>query len=1103
MNKIFNKLSFFKEWADFIRESGLNIVFIALFYSLKFCYSYVENYDFSLHRFPGRMIGAATFSGIDVAKRVGLFYNVIFLFIIINAGFYLAAFLVARKKTNNVKVASKKQSPVKVAAKKQTLLKELNILNISSLIGCILLFFKVFKLNATDGINLVIITHVAAIVFLVVKKYFLGSPLQKVFDGALFSAVICISFCFLFLFKEYTTLFHLQLKISLSIFVSFFSSLLFISIAAYIRNLDYNKALNFLIKLFWVLIPLMLLPLFTMLKDEIYLILNSKKIYFLTPSKLYFILLVLAAGWIYWRSRKEPKQLQRLSIFRLLSNYYFPLLILGITTYVYYNPFIVNNPATIGTTFMFEGADRFLPVMEFLKFHVIPLLERFNAHMLSEIITIYIYAILNSLKGVEPLIYDFFFPVSSALIAYFIIKDFTKNSYVALFVVLLFPLATNLIPADVSPYNNSLALLVVYVLYRIIYRVPSVKNYVFLLCSFIFLLLWKLDTGVAGVVSISMILLIYYFAEKIKINYKFLLKAFIYVATPVLLVFLLFLANGINVIGNLLNEYNFISSAQSYGYPGISNKAPDRVFQMQYFIFPFIAFLLSGYILFNFKKLTTSSRSKFATLCMLFCIGFYLANFQRGLVRHSFVENEDAHLSSFIFFILPSSVYLLGRYQSHLIKFLLFIGTAFLLITGYKYPDCNPFVVYESFKTKSAKFTQIRPQADINREIDSASMEKNEAGLQNFVANELKSDETFMDFSNEPMVYYYTQKIVPSYFDQSPISMHNDYLQKRYLEKIKEYKIPMLIFSHLPSNTNFDRWFDNMDGIPNSLRHYHIAEYIFQEYEPFATVRNHCLWRKKNSSLKNEITHLLTFRKDLQPSLPDDAFQGRAIDSIATTKEGNVFVIISRIRPSDEDCGLSYLPLNATMLSKMTLLYSDPYTGRLFYALQHGAEEKIKFYLTHLNNIASIEMYETKYVPDFYSTLPQHWNIGMLPYIWANYDDKILSAPLQSEIANSDVVISNSAVAFNLPPNIDKSTGNYIYISLEATNEKAIAIQLAYAQSTGVIDFTLPPGQGVRTFVIRISSQYNWYFSPSANFSLYAPPGDAVHVKEIRLLKGD
>ena len=1060
-----------KEWFSFIKQNGAYIFFIALFYSLGICYYYIENYDLSLHRFPGRMIGFATIKGIDIARKTSLFYNSIFLFLALNAIFYLLAFLFTRKK--------------------QGILKALNILNISSLAGCLLLFLQVLKLSGSESIHLIFLIQIIAIIFLAIKEIFLKNAHKKLFDSALFGIVICIGICFYFLLKECASLFHINVKIYFSGSIIIFSALALFAVAFYLRRQTYLKALSALIKFSWILIPIMLIPFYTVLKDEIYLILNNKGILYFSPLKLYLLLFVFTVIWIYVRSRKPVVEIKRFSLYKILSNYYFPLLIFGITAYIYYNPFFVDNSKGV-----FEEANRFLPVMEFLKYHTVPLLEKFNSHMLSEIVTIYLYAILNKLSGLQPLIYDFIFPVCAALISYFIIKDFTNNPYVALFTVVLFPLEKDL---TVTFFP---VILVVYVLYKIIYHPPSFKNYLLLLCTFLFFVLWKIDIGVAGDISILGVLLIYSFAKSIKLNSRLLLTALAVFLSGILILFFLFLLNGINLISNLLNEYNYLSSVQSYGYIGLSNNPPDRVFQMQYFIFPVVALLLGAYIIFHFKKFSTSKNSKFATICLLFCIGFYIANFQRGLVRHSFIENTDEFLSSFIFFILSGSVYLLYKHQSHFRKFLLFFFVSFLLLTGFKYPECHPFVVYESMKSKLNNFAQIQPRAGINREIDSVGIQSNFEDFEKFISTELKNDETFIDFSNEPMLYYYTHKITPSYFFQSPYSMHNDYLQNRFIENLGNYKVPLLLFANtLPAT----QWFWNEpDGVPNALRHYRIAEYLYQQYQPFVVVQNYCIWKRKSSSLRNSIKQLFIFKTDLKASiLSDSAFKNKPIDSVATVSEGNIFITIAYARDSSREYGLTYRKWNDSSIHEMKPVFSDSSSHKIYYSVNNTESGKMKFYLKHFKNVLSIEIDEVKYLPDVYSLVPQHWEVGMLPYIWANYDERISTASVQKIIADKDTIIGKSPVYFDLPMVIDKSTGNYIYISLDANNETPIKIQFAYGPSNGIVDFTLPPGEGLRTFAIRISSQYNWYARENTKISLSAPGGEIVHLKKIALLKGD
>jgi hypothetical protein len=1071
MKSINKSLSFFKDWPGFIKQNASGIVFIPLFYSFRICSLFIRHYDLTLRRFPGRMIGTATIRGVDIAKRISLFYDSITLIIAVNIIFYLAAFL--------------------LIGKKKVTLKDFTILNATSLVGCILIFLNVLKLNYAYTINLIIIIHVIVVIFFPIKRFLLPDSNKRLFNSALFSITLCLGISAFFLLKELISPLSFSSGIYFPVFFPFICSLIFLIVAIYIRNVDYQKAVLVLLKLFWVLVPAMLLLVFTVLKDEIYLMLNNKGILYFTPIKIYFILLFLTAAWIYLRSRKPAEKLHHLNLGRILSNYYFPLLILGITTCVYYHPIIYDSVD------LFEEANRFLPVMEFLKFHTIPLVEKFNSHMLSEILPVYLYAIFNKLKGIEPLIYDFIYPVSTAMIVYFIMRDLTHNSYVALFTVVLYPFTKILISSYFSP-----ALIAVYVLYKLIYRVPSVKNYLLLFCSIILFVIWRIDLGLACFFSMAGILIVYSLQGIRKFNHRYFLTALGYMVAFFILVYFIFLLFGINLASNLLNEYNYLSSTQSYGYPALGNPN-ERVFQVQYFIFPAICMLLGGYILFNFRKFVTHGNSKFATLCLLFCIGFYVANFPRGLVRHSFMEDSDICLSSFIFFIMSGSFYLFCRHLSQTGKFLLFFFSSFLLINGFKYGDWQLFTMYEPFREKVDIFSEIIPQPGIDREHDTLHAEIRTLEFQNFISQELKNDETFADFSNEPMLYYYTRRITPSYFFQSPLSMHNDYLQDRFIKNLSNYKTPLLLFSNFPYS-DIGWGFNNPDDVPNGIRHYRIAEYFYQQYEPFVIVRNYCLWKNKKSNLKNELVHLYTYKKDPKRVVfPDDTFQRNPFDSISSSKEGNILITVEYLKPEIQDEDIMYCDSNSAKRKEIKLLFYDTAKSKIYYSLKHGVGDKMKFYLNHLDNVASVEIDEVKYIPDFYSQYPRHWKIDMLPYIWANYDKQILSAPVQNIISGNDTLISRNKVCYKLPDEIDKSTGNYIYISLEVDNNTPVTVQLIYGPGNGEFDFTIPPGNGFRTFAVRMSSQYNWYAMENKIISLYAPGNTDVHLKKISLLKGD
>jgi len=1048
-HKIFAVLN---KWFLFIQKNYSSFFFIGFFYSLLFCAYYIQHADLSLHSFPGRMLGQATASGVDVGKRVGVFYNSLFIIVAVNAVFYSLAFGVFRNY--------------------EIFLKELSILNILSLAGCALIFLQAFNYDVSNSIHFILLLQGIALIFMLIKHFLLNEQVRKIFSATLLSICLCIGISGFFLIKEFCFVFGItigpdSILAILAIFCTFYFSFL----SARFKNQGYTLALNNFTKIAWVLIPTMLLPLFSVIKNEAYLILNHRGIHAFTPMRIYFTLIILTAVWIYLRSRKPIEKIQSVRIYSLLSNYYLPLLILGITTCFFYSPFYVNTASG-----MFERANRFLPVSEFFHYHILPIAEKFNSHLVSDFFTFFLYSFLNGLKGMEPLIYDFIFPVSTALITYFIIKDFTRNPYVALFIVFLFPFTDQLIPGYFAT-----ALIAVYALYKTIYSVPSIKNYLLLFGTIFFLLLWRVDIFVASFVSMIGIFTVYALAGKLTLNKKFLFYSSLYVFAIAVVVLVFLWIRGVPIKTNLQQFYNYLSSAQAYGFSRLSDDYTLKEFTVQHFIFPVVCLLLAGYILIHFKNFTSKKRLRFAVICLLFCIGFYFINFQRGLVRHSFFEHLDMMLSSFAFFIIAASIYFYFRQKSHITKFMIFFFGGFLLITAFHYPEEHPQVPFESFYPKLTDMTHIDPKDNIQRELNPKFLEKDYKDFQTFVTDELKSDETFIDFSETPMLYYFTNKETPSVFYQGTENITNDYLQNKFIEGLSNFKTPLLLFSKFPIT-------DNGWAYSNPYR---IAEYLFQHYKPFTIVQNYCLWERTNTHFKNDTAHF--FVTPLRSV--------GAIDSFTTKGEGAI--LITFCGKNDNNCGISYTKNGGTIKQKPETCFADTVSNKTYFVIKHGKDESFKFFTNHFDSTATLTITDTKYIPDFYSAIARKDNLYMIPYIWANYDTKIKSATVQNTISDADADISKSIVTYALPGQIDKSTGNYIMLSVEATNDQPVDIQLTYGAKNGEIDFTLPAGTGIRTLAVRISCQYNWFVKENKILSFYAPESSNIHLKKVLLLKGD
>lgn len=1015
------------------------------------------------------MIGEAALHGYDIQKRVTAFYfsgAIFFVFFIL---FLVIAWLLQLFSENIWK------NP------------ETKIINYTSLAGIVFCFFNVWQNNLFASFELLFCIQ-KTVIGVFILKFFVEKDNEKkeLINCSFYSIAFVLAFALFCLLLELLSLAGIPLKIDL--FISIFVIVIIFAIGKIIygkyHSTDETKiTLNILANVF---VPLAFIPFVSFLKDEIFLILIRHQQYFFSERILYSLFIFILLFCCYWRYKKiKKKNITPLkSNEQLISKRYFPIFIVSVFTFALYNPFINIS------TEMFEAGNRYLPIMEFQKFGVVPIFEKFNSHALSELFYSSIYVFFNGLHGREMFIYDFLNTVLWSFVVYTFLNSFFRNPYIAFFLVCFFPL-TEILLSDYS----CISLLTIFIIAKIINEKPSLKSYLLLLFFLVFLLLWRIDIGYPAIVASVIIVLIYLFSRKqFSINKKYLFQALS--LTSVFIIGALLLigwCRQINVFDKLLSALNYLASAQTYGIVSLGDFSMNS-FKIQYFIFPIIIILILLFILVHFKKLTISKSQRFVIISFLFLIVYYLVNFQRGVVRHSFFEGHDNSLSSFSFFIIPAAIVFLFINKSKIHSFCLFVLITAFLIMSYKYPSPAFFQnVFTRVYDKTTKGSRLEFQKGGSRLIDTSNYEETNYGeFKNFVSNKLNSDETFIDFSNSPMLYFFTEKITPSYFYQNPLTIHNDYLQNKFIDEVKKYNAPYLVFSHMPKG-----YWDNVDGVPNTLRHYRMAEYFYSEYSPFIIINDFCIWKKNLVVCENN--QIVIFESN-----------SMALDTIKTIKK-NVFVkgknILFKIKTKKP---LSTTPLSVSLISNkntksLDKIYYDEITQTAYFC------ETEEFSVTsfsidnELKNIENITVISCDYVPDFYSSVPEHFNLKMLPYIWGAHDTNLNKSSKITIELKSKTEITSGISYFDLPE-IDKKNGNTLLLKMLNNSINDINFVVFYGSKKGgykgSFDFILPKEKGLINYAVRISSQFNWHNNDIDYIGLQSKNG-TVKINEISLMGGD
>lgn len=487
---------------------------------------------------------------------------------------------------------------------------------------------------------------------------------------------------------------------------------------------------------------------------------------------------------------------------------------------------------------LFELANRAVPLMEYHFFRTIPLLEKASSHFLSDYGFGLIYQAIHGYHGLDFLIYDVFDQIIWIITGFYVIKKFSSDDITAFFFVCLFPLAD----ASFPPYYAAAILLPM--LYNRFIEDKSNKSAILFSLAFALLLPWRADLSFAWIIAMLPLLAIPLIKKEISF------RSFIplIIAVGLLIVFLIGIsaANSIDCFESLGKSLNYLSSTDSYALPDLGHASP-ALYVFSHLILPLIVALIA--LKLSIRQFSSNGKNRSLGFILLFMSVFYLVNLPRGIVRHGYAEGFDNFLLSFgpLIAIVFMSNSMIPRKQSRT-TFLFIALSVFGLYMRYpaREAENTPARIASLSPLQAQEFTR---KPGLNR-LNSThkELQKEILPLASWLRSQLKAGETFLDMGNTPMLYYYAEKPVPSFFYQSPQNVHSIEMQKLWVEELKTYNIPIVLMRHVPEN-----WWDKTDGVPNEIRHYPVFEYLYQHY-CFAEVKyGYEIWKDCNSQPVDEV----------------------------------------------------------------------------------------------------------------------------------------------------------------------------------------------------------------------------------------------------------
>lgn len=1037
-------------------------VFIPLFWALYFVYLLFRGKQFILAGFPDRPISIASFDGVDVTERVRTFYYAIGLSLLLFVGLLFAIQKLLHRLRNG----------------------ELRVLQASAVAGLVFLFFSVIGADMRACLHLLAAFQGAVVVSVISRhlmKAQVNDEIYLLVSGWLGALGISLGILIRTFFSGSLPLPSLPE----SVFVTVCVGWVFLFYQLKRPQHPTNHALGLIRRSSGLVVA----PLLIVVAAELRMIFGMES---QLPG---WIALAMVAASVF-RPHRHPAELH------LVQERFFsrtlPMFIAGVLAYAYYQPILAAQVD------VFEDANRILPLLQWHQFGKIPFLDSFSSHALSDWCWGGLYNLLNGFDAYGTYLYGFLLHVLIAATTYWFVWKIWNNGWLALFLALFYPYTHLLIPA----YYHFVPLTVVLLLP--IANQPTRKHFILLFSWVFFLMLWRLDVGLSNTLATIALVLILGFSGEPKPFFRTALRGLLPAALPWLLLGLTALAlRGGAIFSRLREILAYTNSYQSFGLRTLGTEN-GLIAQLLYYILPAAVLIVLG------VAVLRPRRHRPTVLAMAFFTAFFLVNLQRGLIRHSLAEGWDAAWTSYGFFVLAASVYVSGKTRS-ITRFFSFSIAATLIVLLLKYdrPAADTNNRYAQVSARSFQAINLFPQPGTRVQL-SADQTAFANELKHVLEHDFSDSATFLDFSNTPMLYAFTGRAVPNYFCQIPHTAHNSFLQERFLDELKNYDIPLVVFAHQPEN-----FWDALDGIPNAARHYRIAEYIYAHYRPAWLLGPHTVWLRNDLTIPatKEVTRL--WRQDWTHCR---VTQGYLADSITVRSHGDGLRIVD-ILPADGIALTSgkryYLRVeghaegggNAELFIKATGLEKPP---PVRWNLQWGATtayfpitlpdsctrlEQLELQLpVQVFRLQSLALVEADHVPDQFSGAFRVWDLGSIPYYWGTYDQGVITQSL--ELLNNRSLIADAEVRFSLPKPGVKAT--YLDLDAQIAGDQPVNMIVSYGKGEtklGAFTLRISPGAEAR-YRIRALSQYNWFAAQPDWVALY-PAGKDVQLRRFSLANGE
>jgi hypothetical protein len=880
------------------------------------------------------------------------------------------------------------------------------------------------------------------------------------------------------------------------------------------------------------LCPLMMIPILFPVANELQFALSA--VFEVSPRTIALILVCFALAASLLLAERVVKKGPWCRASRLVRVYYFPVLIATSATFVYFTHFFVVGPAVD----LFHWGELTVPAQQWFKFGRMPFVDILPTHGLRDLVVQTLYTWINGYRGMEMLIWSYWIDVGTAVLLYFLLARIASPLF-SFLVVLGVPWVT-----WVMLYGPDYGLLILpaLMLCRMAEKPTRFRMTMFWLVV-VGAFWWRYDVGLFSLAGGCLVLLGVLRGRGWK-EWATACTAGLAVVIGSMALFAVVAyvrdRSPLELAGQLVLQLKILGSGQ-----GFSEIWPtwNAVTFLMYCVLPGVYI---GYIIcFLWERIIRNRTVPFSWYLLTFMAIVSLLLSFRNLHRHGMSEGYSALFAVFLMASVPALLGLPRRtaeiaFAGVILVHIMILGDYSWLnnATADKIAERQRRLLAEQkwsdtyFKTGTL-FTFHSWKNKESRLQDNNDWQYR--GLKPFCDEYMTATQTFYDFSNGTLLYALADREVVSYLLQGQLHTGEQvqrYQIARMRSKYQGGGLPFVVFKQ-------GTGWDSLDGVPNELRSYRIAEFIYRHFRPCGYVGGLQLWRDKTLDFSEE--SLPPARKISIPLLKSYSVSaGEKLDhgsalAFKSTGPGSKmfrFLDLHGVGPLNKAhywflrmrCRSS-LPGAITvhfMRTGQPKIIGFSRRAEMRAARPGNWEEVIlpipisgqgkpdiladAMVTTQPHALFEISSAELMSTPDplfpRISTITQQLDFKKAPLVWAKYDE----GAAWQRTRTLGVLKTHSAceplkdLSLDFGSEVDKTSGNYLQLKVLA-EQPAQATLVIPGIPESCIQFELEAQPNIQDYVIRVSCLWDWMKDRQGTLVLRTK--QPIWVEEAILRKGD